>query len=171
MEMTVDLASQVELRAVHSADLPFLRRLYTSSRAGELALTGLEPEQLEALLEMQFGAREQYYSEQFPARDDLVVLVNGQAGGRLCVDRNKAEIHIIDIALSPEHQGAGIATALITSLQQEATAAGVPVALHVAAANPAVHLYGRLGFVINSGDGVYNAMRWQPQAAGAGHGG
>jgi GNAT superfamily N-acetyltransferase len=162
--------SDIELRAVGPADGQFLRRLYASSRAGELAVTGWQPEQLEAFLEMQFNARQRHYRERFPAAGDLLVLVDGQPAGRLCVDRTGGEMRIVDIALLPEHRGSGIGSALITGLQEEAAAKGLPLALQVEAGNLAANLYGRLGFVIDSGDGVYTAMRWLPQPVGAGSG-
>ena len=162
--------SDFELRAVGPSDAPFLRRLYASTRAGELALVGWHSEELEAFLEMQFSARERHYREQFPSADDLLVLVGRRPAGRLCVDRGRGEMRVVDIALLPEHLGCGIGTALITSLQEEATMAGLPLALQVEAGNPAANLYRRLGFVIDAGDGVYNAMRWLPQPVGAGTG-
>lgn len=161
--------SDLEFRAVEAADAPFLRRLYAGSRP-ELALIGWRQDQLEAFLEIQFSARERHYREQFPAADDLLVLRGAQPVGRLRVDRAGGEIRIVDIALLPEHRGAGIGSALVTALQEEATQAGLPLALHVEAGNPAANLYRRLGFVIDAGDGVYNAMRWLPQPVAAGSG-
>jgi GNAT superfamily N-acetyltransferase len=166
--MTMAGRPDFELRSVQTGDAQFLRRLYAGSRAGELAVIGWQSEQLEAFLEMQFSARERHYREQFPAADDRLVLVGGQPAGRLCVDRTGGEMRIVDIALLPEHRGSGIGSALITGLQEEASEAGLAMALQVEAGNPAAHLYGRLGFVIDAGDGVYNAMRWLPQPVSAG---
>jgi ribosomal protein S18 acetylase RimI-like enzyme len=160
--------SAFELRSAGPADQPFLRRLYASRRAGEMALTGWKPAQVDAFLEMQFGARERQYGEQYPSREDRLILVDGLQAGRFCIDRGLAELVLVDIALLPEHQGTGIGTALIEGLQREATAARLMVTLHVAAGNPAARLYRRLGFAVESGDGVYEAMRWRPQFAGAG---
>jgi GNAT superfamily N-acetyltransferase len=159
----------VELRAVEPTDAGFLRRLYAGSRP-ELSLVGWSREQRETFLEMQFGARERHYREQFPAADDLLVLLRGEPAGRLCVDRASEEMRIVDIALLPEHRGGGIGGALIAGLQAEAAAAGLPLALHVEAGNRAANLYHRLGFVIDAGDGVYTAMRWLPQRVAAGTG-
>jgi ribosomal protein S18 acetylase RimI-like enzyme len=168
VEVKVAAPSEVALRDVDSTDLPFLRRLYSSNRAGELALTGWGPEVVEAFLAMQFKAREFHYLEHFPTSEDLLILVDGRAAGRLRVDRLVGEIRIIDIALLPEHQGAGIGSALIASLQRDAVAAGIPIVLQVAAGNAAANLYRRLGFVIDSRDGVYDVMRWQPEPIGVG---
>jgi GNAT superfamily N-acetyltransferase len=168
--MTAAGRSDFEFRAVGPADAPFLRRLYATGRAAELAHVGWQSEQLEAFLELQYNARERHYREHFPAADDLLVLVGGQPAGRLCVDRGRDEMRVVDIALLPEHRGSGIGTALMAALQEEATIAGLPLALQVEAGNPAANLYRRLGFVIDAGDGVYNTMRWLPPLVGAGTG-
>jgi GNAT superfamily N-acetyltransferase len=168
--MTAAGRSDIELRAVEPGDAQFLRRLYASTRAGELAVIGWQPEQLEAFLEMQYGARERHYREQFPGADDLLVLVGGQPAGRLCVDRGNGEMRVVDIAVLPEHRGSGIGSALLAGLQEEAGTAGLPLALQVEAGNPAGDLYHRLGFVIDAADGVYNSMRWTAQPVGAGAG-
>ncbi|HEY8679880.1 MAG TPA: GNAT family N-acetyltransferase [Candidatus Dormibacteraeota bacterium] len=168
--MTAVRRSDIELRVVALGDEQFLRRLYASSRAGELAVVGWQPEQLEAFLEMQYSARERHYRKQFPDADDLLVLVGGQPAGRLCVNRGNQELRVVDIALLPEHRGSGIGGALIAGLQEEATTAGLPLALQVEAGNPAANLYRRLGFVSDAADGVYNSMRWTPEPVGAGTG-
>jgi GNAT superfamily N-acetyltransferase len=168
--MTAVRRSDIELRVVALGDEQFLRRLYASSRAGELAVVGWQPEQLEAFLEMQYSARERHYRKQFPDADDLLVLVGGQPAGRLCVNRGNQELRVVDIALLPEHRGSGIGGALIAGLQEEATTAGLPLALQVEAGNPAANLYRRVGFVSDAADGVYNSMRWTPEPVGAGTG-
>jgi len=168
--MTAVRRSDIELRVVALGDEQFLRRLYASSRAGELAVVGWQPEQLEAFLEMQYSARERHYRKQFPDADDLLVLVGGQPAGRLCVNRGNQELRVVDIALLPKHRGSGIGGALIAGLQEEATTAGLPLALQVEAGNPAANLYRRLGFVSDAADGVYNSMRWTPEPVGAGTG-
>ena len=156
--------ADIGLRAVAAADAHFLRRLYAASRH-ELSLFGWSPPQMEAFLETQFSARERSYGEQFPGAADSIVLVGGEPAGRLLVARSGEEIRLVDIALVPEQRGGGIGTALIASLQAEAAAAGIPLALHVEAGNRAANLYRRLGFRLIAGDGVYQAMAWLPESA------
>ena len=167
--MIVRGRSDIEIRPVEPSDAAFLRRLYSSGRP-ELSLVGWSSAQLEAFLEMQFSARERTYREQFPAADNLLILAGGQPAGRLYVERSRKEVRIVDIALLPEHRGTGIGSALITALQEEAAAAGLPLALHVETGNRAANLYRRLGFIIDAADSVYNAMRWLPQPVAAGSG-
>ena len=155
------------LRPEEAADEAFLRRLYASSRAGELGMLGWSPAQLETFLEMQFNARARSYSERYPEAEKLVILVGEEPAGRLFLNRTEAGIGIVDIALLPEHRGGGIGARLIAGLQAEGAAAGQAVVLSVEAGNPAARLYGRLGFQLSGGDGVYQAMAWLPEPAGA----
>lgn len=80
------------------------------------------------------------------------------AVGRLYVDRWTREIRIMDIALLPEHRGAGIGTRLLRELQEEARAAGKALSIHVEKFNPALRLYERLGFRAREDKGVYLLM-------------
>lgn len=155
------------LRPEAEADEAFLRRLYASSRASELGMLGWSGPQLETFLEMQFSARARSYSERYPDAERLVILVGEEPAGRLFLNRTEAGIVIVDIALLPEHRGGGIGGRLIAGLQAEAAAAGRAVVLSVEANNPAARLYRRLGFRLTAGDGLYQAMTWLPEAAGA----
>ena len=155
------------LRPEAEADEAFLRRLYASSRSGELSMLGWSPAQLETFLEMQFNARARSYSERYPDAERLVILVGDEPAGRLFLNRTEAGIGLVDIALLPEYRGGGIGARLIAALQAEAAAAGQPVLLSVEAGNPAAELYRRLGFRLTAGDGVYQAMTWRPEPADA----
>ena len=68
----------------------------------------------------------------------------------------------MDIALLPEHRGAGIGSAVLRGLLAEAAAAGKPVRIHVERLNPARRLYERLGFAPIEDKGVYYLMEWRP---------
>ena len=61
----------------------------------------------------------------------------------------------MDIALLPEHRGAGIGAQLLRELQEEARSAGKSLTIHVERFNPALRLYERLGFRQVEDKGVY----------------
>jgi ribosomal protein S18 acetylase RimI-like enzyme len=147
--------ASVELRPVEPGDDEFLYRVYATTRAEELAVVPWDDAGKEAFLRMQFTAQDGYYHEQMPDASYQVVLVDGLAAGRLYVDRRADEIHVIDIALLPEHRGQGLGTALLRELLDEADAAGKPVSIHVERFNPALRLYERLGFAPVEDQGVY----------------
>ncbi|MGH7748286.1 MAG: GNAT family N-acetyltransferase [Candidatus Dormibacteria bacterium] len=148
------------LRPVEAADAELVFRIFASTREPELALSGLAPEQVEALLRIQFGAQDLQYRATHPTAEDSVILVDGRPAGRLRVACDGDAILLLDIALLPEHRGRGTGTALIRGLQERALTAGLPLRLHVARTNPATSLYLRLGFRSEGGDDVYQAMAW-----------
>jgi acetyltransferase (GNAT) family protein len=71
-----------------------------------LALVLWSDEQTEAFLRQQFDAQDAHYRTYDNARSD-VIEINGEPVGRLYVARWDDEIRIMDIALLPEHRGAG----------------------------------------------------------------
>jgi ribosomal protein S18 acetylase RimI-like enzyme len=152
----------IVLRAASEEDLPFLFRVYASTREEELAPTGWSEEQKHAFLAMQFDAQHRYYHEHFPAARFDVIEVAGEASGRLYVDRCTDEIRVIDIALLPQYRGAGIGGRLLRGLQTEAASESRPIIIHVEQHNPAIRLYARLEFQPVADHGVYKQMIWIP---------
>lgn len=111
---------------------------------------------------MQFELQHRYFRERFPkVRFDLV-LVDGEAVGRLYVHRGPEEIRIVDIALLPDHRGLGIGGRLVGDLIAEATRVGTPVRLHVERRSRALEFYARLGFETIGDTGVHRFMEWSP---------
>lgn len=143
-------ASGLSLRPIRESDRPFLARLYASTRTEELAVVPWPQEQKDAFLSMQFEAQHRSYQEQFAGARFDVVELEGRAIGRLYVERRADEIRVIDVALLPEHRGAGLGSQLLGRVVEEAREARLPVRLHVEPSNPAARLYRRMGFVIES---------------------
>jgi GNAT superfamily N-acetyltransferase len=145
------------LRAATDADLPFLLRLYASTREEELAAVDWSSEQKEAFVRQQFEAQHAWYAEQYaPAGTSFdVVELDGEPVGRLYVARWPREVRIVDISLLPPWRGRGLGSRLLRELFAEADAAGKPVTIHVERFNPALRLYARLGFALREDKGVY----------------
>jgi ribosomal protein S18 acetylase RimI-like enzyme len=137
-------------------------RVYAGTRAEELAPTGWDAAQREALLTMQFTAQHQHYQAHYTGAAFQVILVEGQPAGRLYVARWPREIRIVDIALLPAYRNAGIGTRLLRDLMAEAAQAGKSLSIHVEQFNPALRLYTRLGFAKTGEYGVYYRMDWTP---------
>jgi ribosomal protein S18 acetylase RimI-like enzyme len=150
----------LRLRPITPEDDLFLRRLFASTRAEELAITGWNDEQKAAFCRMQFDAQSAHYRKHYADASFDVIERDGEAAGRLLVWRSEKEILIVDIALLPEHRGAGIGTQLLRELQDQAKAAGKPLTIHVERFNRALKLYERLGFKTVEEQEVYLLMQW-----------
>ena len=151
----------LQFRRITEADLPFLAKLYTSTRADELAVTGWTDEVKAQFLEQQFRAQHAHYQQYYPQADWLLTMRAGEAIGRLYIERWPSQHCLIDIAFLPEHRGKGLGSALLRDLMDEAAAEGKDVSIHVEKFNPAMRLYKSLGFVTEEDKGVYNLMRWR----------
>ncbi|HEV2034155.1 MAG TPA: GNAT family N-acetyltransferase [Candidatus Dormibacteraeota bacterium] len=160
-------AERVALRAVEAGDDGFIRQVFASTRAAEIARINWTDDQKHAFLNMQFTAQDHYYRSQYPDADHQVVLVDGQPAGRYYVHRNQDRVLIVDVALLPNHRGHGVGTALLESTLSEAQASGMPVVLNVEMSNPAARLYRRLGFTKTAEQGIHEEMTWHPEPATA----
>jgi GNAT superfamily N-acetyltransferase len=149
-------------RAALPSDEAFLYRLYCSTRDEEMALWGAPAEQKQAFLTMQFRAQGAHYGRHFARAEHTIVLVGGEPVGRVLVDRSAAEIRLVDIALLPEHRGAGLGGALVDELLAEAAATGTPVRLHAFKPSRAVAFYERRGFERVADAQMYWALEWNP---------
>ncbi len=157
------LPAVIGFRPITDSDLPFLSRLYASTRAEEVAqVSDWTAEQQQQFLQMQFDAQHKFYQEQFKQAEYLVIEQHKQPVGRIYTDRRDDEIRLIDIALLPEAQGQGLGEALLEDLLEEAQSTNLPVKIHVEKNNPAMRLYIRLGFRQIEDQGVYDLMEWVP---------
>ncbi len=156
------------LRPVTPADEPFLRDLYASSRAGELAVVPWSDEERRAFCDSQFALQDDYYRRvHLDARFD-VIEQGGVAVGRLLVATRTDEIELLDIALVPGARGGGLGTGLVRWLQHRVAVAGVPLVLSVDPGNPAERLYERLGFRLRAEGELHRVLVWAAEAVGAG---
>jgi ribosomal protein S18 acetylase RimI-like enzyme len=150
----------ISLRPITPGDDAFLERVYASSRAEELAITGWSEELKADFCRSQFDAQSTYYSANYPRASFQIVERDGWPVGRLYVDRWEKEIRIVDITLLPEFRGSGLGSTLLRELQEEARSAGKSLTIHVERFNRALQLYQRLGFEQIEDKGVYLLMRW-----------
>lgn len=149
----------VTLRPVTDEDREFLRAVYRSTREAELAMVPWDEAAKAAFVAQQFDAQDRSWAQQRPTTARDVVLVDGVPAGRLYVDRGADEIRVVDITLLPEHRGAGVGEVLLRPILDEGDRDGLPVTIHVERHNPALHLYGRLGFEVVDDLGVYLFLR------------
>lgn len=150
------------LRALTDRDLPWLRDLYASTRAEEMAPVPWPELVKQRFLEQQFALQHQHYIAHFGDSDFLAIERDGRPVGRYYLQRVDPDHLIVDISLFPDQRGQGIGAALIRQSQDEAAALGRGMHLHVQQTNPgARRLYERLGFVATGGlTGNHQSMRW-----------
>jgi ribosomal protein S18 acetylase RimI-like enzyme len=152
------------LRAACPEDEAFLLRVYAATREEELAPLPWSQAEKTAFLAQQGAAQHAHYRAYYKEAEYSVILLDGEAIGRLYVARRPGEIRIMDVALLPAHRNAGIGSRLITDLFEEAALTGRSVSVHVESFNPARRLYDRLGFREVEDKGVYRLLRWEPEA-------
>lgn len=159
------LSDDLVLRPMIDADLPFLERVYASTRAEELAQTDWSEAQKATFLSFQFQAQHQHYTTHYHDAQFFVIERAGVAVGRLYLHWRKDELRIVDIALLPEARGQGLGGVLLGNLMTRAETEGKSVSIHVEQMNPAMRLYVRLGFERIGEHGIYHLMEWRPDAA------
>lgn len=160
MDSSLNRDETIRLRPVVAEDEAFLLRVYSSTRADELALVPWNDAQREAFLRMQFDAQQAHYQSHFPEAVHQIIERAGQPVGRLYVLREDKLMRILDITILPEFRNAGIGTPLITDLMKEAAAAGKSLQIYVESYNPSLRLFECLGFKPVEENGMHILMQW-----------
>ncbi|MBG0841926.1 GNAT family N-acetyltransferase [Ectopseudomonas toyotomiensis] len=156
---------ELHLRPAAETDLNFLRRLYASTRAQEMALSGWGQPAIDAFLAQQFDAQHRYYQEHYQGSDFSLICHGDLAIGRLYIFRGPTMINLIDISLLPEWRGKGIGTRYLAALVNEADAAEKSMRLFVEPTNPAKHLYERFAFRASGSNHIYLQMHREAMPA------
>ena len=149
----------IHLRPERPEDEAFLFALFCASREAEFA--PLPQAQRETLLRLQYQAQSRDYAARFPRSQHFMVEFGGQAAGLLLLNREAGELRVVDIAVAPEMQHRGIASAVLKSLISEAESAGLPLRLSVWHSNPALGLYQRLGFRETARRATHLELEWR----------
>jgi ribosomal protein S18 acetylase RimI-like enzyme len=155
--------NNIGLRLFSEKDIPFLKKVYFSTREEELKqVSDWTDEMKNTFLTHQFDAQHEYYQKNYVGAKFCVVEHRHKPIGRLYYDENfENGIRIIDIAILPEFQNQGIGSEILKGLFERSKAIQQPVTIHVESFNPAMNLYKRLGFQkISETNGVYHLLQW-----------
>ncbi len=148
----------VQLRAATQHDVPFLLALRREVMHPHLVVAGsvlTEAEHLDRVM-LRFECTQ-------------VVDREGVPVGMIKVARAPEKREVLQLQLGAAAQGAGLGAALLAALIAESRRDGVPLALSVLFANPARHLYERLGFRIVGETGEeYQMLHLSAMATAAG---
>lgn len=155
-----------DMRPLRDEDEPWLRDLYASTRADELACVPWGEPMRRAFCDQQFDLQHRHFMAHYRGACFLAIQHHiDRPAGRLYLDRAGEHDLVIDIALFPAFRGRGIGGALLGAVLDGAAARGRATALHVAHHNlRARRLYERLGFVPVASSPSHLLMRRQPPA-------
>jgi len=163
----------LRLRTACSADVAFLLTLYASVRAPELHRWPKHAAQ--AFVADQFRLQHAHYLRAHPVADYWIVdrVTPDDAPvpiGRLSLDRNARNWHLIELSLLAAERGRGRGSAVLRCIQDAAEAAAASVELHVEGHNTdAIRLYTQLGFTrIPSRFPTHVRLAWTPPRRPAG---
>jgi ribosomal protein S18 acetylase RimI-like enzyme len=146
------------LRIANPDDEPFLQELFFDVRSVEFIQTGFSLEQLTPLLSMQYKAQTQSYNAHYPNAEHSIIELNDEKIGRLLVNAEDKNIHLVDIAILHNFRGQGFGSFLLEKLKSEAEIVG----LSVYKTNfGAIKLYEKHGFAVTNDDGMYLEMEWK----------
>jgi len=106
----------IALRPEQPEDADFLYALFRSHTLPGLAPVPVDDAMKESLVRMQFVSRTATYRAQYPDADFAILERDGMPIGCLAVHESAGAACIVDVALTPESRGAGIGSALLTSL-------------------------------------------------------
>jgi ribosomal protein S18 acetylase RimI-like enzyme len=149
------------LRSVVPNDEPFLEQVFASTRTEELSQVPWSESEKAQFLTSQFHAQRADYARRFPEAAHSIVMVEGEAVGRIWINRQDDEIRLLDIALLPDFRNIGLGTILLRGLQKEALASKLPLRHSVYKTNiAALRFYRRLGFEVIDDFETYVLMEW-----------
>ena len=155
-----------QLRSISESDLPFLKKLYATTREKEMGPVPWPDAQKMLFLQSQFQLQHNYYQQQFTNGEFKIIDINGEPVGRLYYAWEKNNLRLIDIALLPAFQKKGIGKYLMLALMELVNAIDGKLLLHVDINNPIRNWYLRLGFLPEDtksplAGGVYEQLGWR----------
>lgn len=153
---------EYSVRPCDETDHEALVAIYASTRASEVAHLPWSSEQVDAFLRSQFELQDRDWRGRRPEAEFSVLTVGGRVVGRLIIDRDGADLHVVDIALLDEVRGLGIGSAIFEELIEEAERDGRGITLFVEEQSRAARFYARLGFVEIDQVGVHRHLRRAP---------
>ena len=161
---SIRIGEALALRTARDGDLDFLRGLYRSFRAEEMAPLPWSGAAKDAFLDDQFRLQHQHFTTVFADADFMIVEQAGAPIGRLYLRRGEEGVLVVDIGLLPEFRRQGLGRALMEWVLKQASETRAPrVWLHVLPQNlPARRLYERLGFAVVGEEGFHIRMERPP---------
>jgi len=148
-------------------DEPFARMLYGVTLRSQLPFesSGFDEEQVESLIDFQWGAQTLHYTTNYPQAEISIIERDGAPVGRLLIIEFDDEVRLGDLMILPEHQNNGICTHIMRTYVDLGLSTGRMIRLHVEKSNRAVRLYLREKFVIVEDQSSHWLMEYRPEEA------
>jgi len=163
---SIDVATahgRLIMRPETPADASFLFSLFAASKRDETAMMPLDEAGKQFLMDVQFRSMMASYRQQFPHARYEIVELDGTPVGRLVTDVQADCVYYVDIALLPDRQGGGIATALMNAVLEEPRRLGLPGRVKVLSTNVAsLRLCRRLGMTPRQEIPPFVELEWRP---------
>lgn len=160
----IHLKPPLKWRQIEPSDQEFLDALYQDSRPDLLAMP-LPQLAIQQMIRMQQMSQTQGIAHSYPNALHRLLLWHEDSVGRIVYALDGSLIRLIDIAIKSEWQSKGFATQALIGLQDYASSHGKVISLAVQSTNlRAYAVYRRLGFVVQSSDGLFDQMDWHPTA-------
>ncbi len=153
----------LEFENYKQSDLPYIKKIYASTRVEELNSTNWDDKQKNQFIEHQFNAQHTHYTTHFAQAELLLIKQQNQIIGRIYLDRNGDIICLIDITLLPEFRHQKIGNKILAGLIEYAQLNQFIITLHVENQNPAYLWYLKNGFKNIEDRGVYQYLEWHPE--------
>jgi len=151
------------LRSVTPEDDAFLRTVYASSRAEEMAIVPWPDEFKSAFLADQYDAQRTHYEAHYPEARNEIVMLDEEPVGRMWTEVQAKEIRLMEFILLPAARDSGVGSALLRNLQRKAQGLGLAITLHVIHGNDAAkRFYESHGFADVEDIGSHVLMAWSP---------
>lgn len=153
----------IHVREAGPADVSFARALYF--------------ETMREMIESNFGwdqrRQEESFAEWFDLREVGIIVTDDRDVGWMQSSTNEHEVFLGSLYVRPEMQRRGIGTHILRNLIVQCSQSSKALTLAVMKANPAIHLYERLGFRVTHEDQYKFYMRVHPvetpEASSQGH--
>ncbi|MDK8182735.1 GNAT family N-acetyltransferase [Paenibacillus sp. UMB4589-SE434] len=125
---------------------PLLFELAAVVKRNELVAWNWPQLELEAFIQQQLAFQLHDYQQRYPHLKCSIIELDAQPIGRLIIHQDASHIHILDIALAPEHQDQGHGTHILRTIMQSAYDTNRSVFLHADIQGKAKTWYEKLGF-------------------------
>ena len=133
---------EIHLRKNDSADVDFARSLYVETMR----------EMIEPLFGWDQCRQEESFGEWFDLEEASIIVADGSAVGWIQIVTNEQEVFLGSLYVKPDMQRHGIGTHIVRELMTRCQHSSKTLTLAVMKANPAIHLYERLGFRVTHDD-------------------